>query len=509
MPIGMSLNANNRWVKLAKLVPWEAAEKAYMANFDRRKGGPTPFPVRVALGALIIKERLCLTDRETVEQIRENPYLQYFIGKSAFTDSPPFDHTMLAVFRRRLGKDCINAVNNALVEQQLEAGNRNGCDDDDPEEGGGAAAGTGPDTVEAGGSGGPTPSGRLLIDASCTPADITYPTDLKILDHARRLTEQMVDILHRPYVGRRLKPRTYRRKARRDFLRAAKCKNLPRRRRRTAAGKQLRYLRRNLKFIESFVREKPCCLTTLGKELYRKLLIIHEVFRQQQYLYRTDARRVDDRIVSIAQPHVRPIVRGKAHANTEFGAKISVSAYRGYATLDRLSWDAYHEAEDLQDQAAAYRAKCGCWPEVICADRIYRTRANRRWCRERGIRLSGMPPGRPSADPREQRRREKQVRDDEAARQPVEGVFGCGKRRYGMARIMSKTAITSGCSIALIFLVLNLETALVSFLFVNLLLIMPWRRLQSLSGSRFFASCGAASSVSSEFGWRHTRYGWV
>ena len=98
---------------------------------------------------------------------------------------------------------------------------------------------------------------------------------------------------------------------------------------------------------------------------------------------------------------------------------------------------------------------------------------------------------------------------DEAARQPVEGVFGCGKRRYGMARIMSKTAATSGCSIALIFLVLNLETALVSFLCVNLLLIMARRWLQRLLGSRSFDLCGAASSMGNAFSWRHMRYGCV
>jgi IS5 family transposase len=117
MPIGMSLNPNNRWVRLAKLVPWHIAEPIYRAQFDRTKGGPELLPVRVALGALIIKERLCLTDRETVEQIRENPYLQYFIGKASFSDVPPFDHSMMAFFRRRLGKDCISAVNTALVEE--------------------------------------------------------------------------------------------------------------------------------------------------------------------------------------------------------------------------------------------------------------------------------------------------------------------------------------------------------------------------------------------------------
>lgn len=476
MPVGMSLSANNRWVRLAKLVPWSAAEQVYEANFDRRKGGPTPYPARLALGALIIKERLGLTDRETVEQVRENPYLQYFIGKAAFTDDVPFDHTMLAVFRRRFGDDGMNVVNAALVERCLAPADASSCDkeirdtdgDNDHSADGGNDCGdhSGGQEPMPGDEGverpayGPDPSGKLLIDATCAPADITYPTDLKLLDHARRLTEQVIDILHEPHVGKRAKPRTYRHNARRDFVCAAKNKKLTRRKRRTAVGKQLRYLRRNLGHIRRFVAEEGGCLRRLDEELYRKLVVIHEVVRQQEIMYQTRARRIDDRIVSIAQPHVRPIVRGKAHANTEFGAKISVSCHSGFAILDRLSWDAYHEAADLPNQAEAYRQRCGHYPAVICADRIYRTRANRRWCKVRGIRLSGMPPGRPPADLSAQRQRERQMRQDENDRQPIEGIFGCGKRRYGLARIMAKTATTSACAIALTFLVMNLEVAL-------------------------------------------------
>jgi hypothetical protein len=477
---------------LAKLVPWTAAEQVYEGNFDRRRGGPTPYPARLALGALIIKERLGLTDRETVEQIRENPYLQYFIGKSAFTDDVPFDHTMLAVFRRRFGDDGINVVNTTLVDQCLHDPEESDDDIDSnaPARGSDHTSGDdasptdeeAPSAVDDTPSAvADTPSGKLLIDATCAPADITYPTDLKLLDHGRRLTEQIIDILHEPYAGSRRKPRTYRRNARRDFVCAAKNKKLSRRKRRTAVGKQLRYLRRNLKHIARFVAADGRCLVRLDAELYRKLLVIHEVFRQQEAMYRAHARRIDDRIVSIAQPHVRPIVRGKAHANTEFGAKISVSSFRGFATLDRLSWDAYHEAADLPKQAEAYRDRCGCYPEVICADRIYRTRANRRWCKERGIRLSGMPPGRPPADPTEQRQRERQVRADENARQPIEGAFGCGKRRYGLARIMAKTATTSACMIALTLLVMNLEVALA------LLLALGAVFLSLVLGSRLLA----------------------
>ena len=82
--------------------------------------------------------------------------------------------------------------------------------------------------------------------------------------------------------------------------------------------------------------------------------------------------RINYRIVNISQPHVRPIKRGKAHASTEFGAKISASLVDGYRFLDRLSWDNYNEAGDLKHQIKTYRKWFGFDPASVHVDRIYR-----------------------------------------------------------------------------------------------------------------------------------------
>ena len=78
LPFGGKLRSDNRWVKLAKAIPWEELEEQYASLFSKDKGAPAK-TFRMALGALIIKEKLNITDEETVEQIRETPYLQYFI----------------------------------------------------------------------------------------------------------------------------------------------------------------------------------------------------------------------------------------------------------------------------------------------------------------------------------------------------------------------------------------------------------------------------------------------
>ena len=81
-------------------------------------------------------------------------------------------------------------------------------------------------------------------------------------------------------------------------------------------------------------------------------------------MYRTRRRRCSDRIVSISQPYVRPIVRGKAGKSVEFGAKFSVSLNGdGLARLDQLHWDAAAESQDLARQVEAYHRRYGCYPE--------------------------------------------------------------------------------------------------------------------------------------------------
>ena len=85
LPSWGKLSADNRWVKIAELIPWSEFEAEYAKSFPTEMGAPAK-SFRMALGALIIKEKLGISDRETVEQIRENPYLQYFIGQLAYSN---------------------------------------------------------------------------------------------------------------------------------------------------------------------------------------------------------------------------------------------------------------------------------------------------------------------------------------------------------------------------------------------------------------------------------------
>jgi len=353
LPFGGKLNSNNRWVKLAKMIPWEEIEKIYTSSLAGTGMGSPAKPARVALGSLIIKEHYGKSDDEIVLEIQENPYLQYFLGFQEYSDKKPFDPSMFTHFRTRFGLTGTQTVNEIIGDkiktdlkkykqskEETDAAEEEKAQNDDP----------------------PKNSGKLILDATCAPADITFPTDLKLLNDARLKSEAIIDDLHAPLKGAEKKPRTYRKKARRDFLLAAKAKRLSWKKRRKALRKQLGYLGRNLRSIDELTQKIP--LLCLTRKQYKNLLVIQEVYRQQKTMFEGHLRRIDDRIVSTSQPHIRPIKRGKAGRETEFGAKISVSLVDGVAFVDHLSWDNFKSVGKVISAGAQVASRIN-FPEVL------------------------------------------------------------------------------------------------------------------------------------------------
>jgi hypothetical protein len=454
LPFGGTLNKENRWVILANLIPWWKAEEKYAKPFKKTFRGQKPVSVRIALGALIIQTRLGVSDRETVQQITENPYLQYFIGLPGFQEQQPFHPSLMTHFRKRLGENIIHEVNEWLVlEQEQNRDSQDDPDDDDPSNGCSSSNETGSTPMESQPN---NNQGKLLLDATCAPADIAYPTDLTLLNEAREKLERLIDVLHAPHRGIVPKSRTYRQRARKLYLAVAKQRHVKHRTIRKAVGQQLRFIARNLRIITDY--QEQSSLTLLSKQQYKQLLVIHELYRQQSDMYAKRSHRIEDRIVNIHQPHIRPIVRGKAKASVEFGAKVAISLVNGYALMEKLQWDNYNEGVTLKDSLETYHKRFGYYPEAVLADKIYRTRDNLSYCKKHGIRLSGPRLGRPSK--KEKIEQKIQARQDAAERNAIEGKFGEGKRRYGLGLIRVRLQQTSETVIALQLLVMNLEKRL-------------------------------------------------
>ena len=462
-----TLNRENDWVKLAGLVPWEEAEKEYAKQFV--DNGHPAHPARIALGALIIKQRLNCSDEWTVRHVSENPYLQYFLGLKEYTSKCPFGASTMVEFRKRFPEKTIEALLAASVPEH--------DSNDDDLHGNNGTGGSSENEVQEG-SQKCTNSGTLLMDATCCPADVAFPQDFQLLNKAREKLETLIDTICE--VNRLHKPRMRREQARRDYLRLSKSKKRSAKVIRSAVRKQLNYVFRDLGFIAGYIREG----LHLQQKQYDLLNTITTLYEQQLYMHEQKTHSIHDRIVSLSQPWVRPIVRGKSHANTEFGAKLHISMVDGYARIERLSFDAFNEATDFFASVEHYRKQHGFYPSRVLADKIYRNRETIAWCRERHIQLTGPSLGRPPKNQEKVKEARKQEYQDICDRNIVEGEFGTGKRAYGLGRIMAHLPQTSFCVIGIALLCMNLAKRLRSLLLSILRFTYLW---SSITGNLAFA----------------------
>jgi len=471
-PPGMILDPTNRWVKLRDCIPWDELSESYYKTLCSRLGRPAK-DAGIVIGAVIIKHKLSISDEETVEQIRENPYLQYFIGLKGFQAQAPFASSLLVEIRKRMGQTVFDEFHEAIIETVEPRRTKKSVkaidDDNDDNDVSNSGAGDSSDAATAMEAAQSLADellrnhGKLILDATVAEQAIRYPTDLGLLNEARELSERIIDELHaqsnRP---QKKKPRTYREIARKAYLSLVKLRRPSNRKRRAGIRQQLQFLQRNLKHIEEMLTQyPPGTPIPLPNGLLRRYWVLPHLYRQQYEMYKTNTRRCDDRIVSISQPYLRPIIRGKQGRTVEFGAKISVSLTgEGLAHVDKLHWDAQHEGHDLEAQVEAYKKRYGYYPEVVIADTLYGSRDNRSYLERNHIRFAGKPLGRPPKITPENKdelmRLKAQRRQEYRERIPIEGKFGQGKYGYRLNNIRAKRADTSVTWINSIFLVMNL-----------------------------------------------------
>ena len=441
-PFG-ELDPENRWVKIANMIPWQKYEEEYKSQFCEDNGAPA-ITFRMAMGTLIIKQQTDHSDSDVLQDILENPYMQFLIGLHEFTKVPPFSVRSITNFRKYISAEMLNEINNNLFR-----GNKTQEDTDKNDDNFPPSTGGGKPEEE------PSNKGTLILDATCAPSDIAYPTDVNLLNEAREKLEKMIDTLQ-PQGYAKPKPRTYRRKARKDYLRFIKQKKPGYNKARKAIGQQLRYIKRNLGHVADMIEKFS--IDSLSSNQKQWLETIKKLYEQQLLMYKTRTHRVDNRIVSISQPHVRPIVRGKSRAPVEFGAKVSISLVDGYAFPDIVAWNNYNEEVQLIPAIEAFRKHNGYYPKRVLADTLYRNKMNRDYCKERGIRLSGPALGRPSKET--DKALLKQQSQDARDRSPVEGKFGEGKAKYGLGRVMARIKESCETVISMAFLCMNINRRL-------------------------------------------------
>jgi hypothetical protein len=432
-------------------MPWEQIEEEYAKNFKSNEGQVAK-PSRLAFGAMYIQISEGFTDIKTKEHIQENPHMQYFCGYESYRVDQPFDASLMVHFRKRIPADMV--MN--LIETEFKEDAMKGKDAPEHEI---ETAGKAAEEVDCtDGADMSNNRGTLILDATCCPQDIHYPTDIGLLNQARELCEDIIDRLYQCVIDKyEYKPRTYREVARKDYMAYVKNKKPSAKKIRKHLRKQLQYVSRDIRIIEDLI-SKGAPLSVLPSQLYKKLMVINEVYRQQKEMFDNKEHRCDGRIVSISQPHVRPVVRGKEHEPTEFGSKVAIGLVGGYAFITDISWENTSEASLLPQAVEQYKEIFGVYPKTVIGDRVYPNRSNRDWCKEREIRLSGPALGRKNEEIK--REEAKQQHKDGCERNAVEGMFGVTKRKFNLGNIMAKLPGTSKTVVALGFFVANMERKL-------------------------------------------------
>lgn len=471
LPFGGHLSKDNRWVKLSKIMPWEYIEGIYLKSMSQ-ENGRRAYCARIAFGACFIKEHEHYTDEGLVAAIQENPYMQYFLGLEEFHQEPLFDSSMMVHFRKRFPVEEIAKINEYIctgkwpedsrnVDRNDSSSEENEDDNRQPPAGSGASS---EKSSQIGKKNKNTSRkkekrrkknhGKLIMDATVAPADIKYPTDIDLLNKSREHLENAIDLLWKevPHTSHKLPYSA--KKARKSYLNLAKSKKWTKAKCRKAIGEQLRYIELATLRLGQLKEQVPDHEQRFPRWLKDRLSVIPIVYAQQKEMYDSNQHTCADRICSLAQPHVRPIMRGKRPNPTEFGQKLHLSVVDGYTYIEQTSWKNFNEALDLEATVEDYFRKFGYYPEAVLADQIYRTRANRQFCKERGIRLSGPPLGRRKAGETDAKIRRQMYRDA-CERNAIEGRSGNAKRRFGLDLVMCKLDETAKTEAALIILAMN------------------------------------------------------
>jgi len=398
-PFGGKLDENNRWLRIADLIPWNELEEEYRGYFSDI--GRPALDAHLVIGLFLLKHMTGLSDREVVLALIENPYWQIFCGFEHFVTEDALDPSSLTKLRQRLGvkyfKKLEEKTYRVLINRRIIKGK------------------------------------GLLVDATVFPENVKYPNDVGLLNDVREWLVNNIKTLGKK-VGKTY--RTYPRTARKTYLNFAKKKRKTKKAVKQAKRQMLQFVRRNLKQLEDIIITLGEAGQEIGHVIVEKLRVARTIYVQQMTMYKENVHTIKDRIVSFHRPYVRPIKRGKEGGKkVEFGPKGVLSHVDGFLFLDKLDHDNYSEAttEVVREQIKNYETRFGKNPSSFTGDKLYGSRKNRDLMEEEEIRGAFKPLGRKG---KQARSSDRWLRQKQKERNRIEGHFGHGKSHYNLDRIL-------------------------------------------------------------------------
>lgn len=287
-------------------------------------------PARMIIGACIIKHKFNLSDQETIDMIQENPYMQYLCGLSEFTDKPIFDASLFVTIRKRISIEEINDMVTSLLNRELKKKEDKKQSNDQGKSNGNISSSANQDDngAEFTDTQGRKHKGILKMDATCVDAEVRFPVDVDIIHDGCKVVDRYINSLCKILCIKHVHS-SYK-TARSFYLELVKRKKKGGKFVKETIAHLLHYLSVDLRKITEIFVEYTGSKDMLKPSEQRILNAVFDMFHQQTYMHENNIHTCANRIISIFQPHLRPIKRGKDRAQTEFGAKIGAVIYEGY-----------------------------------------------------------------------------------------------------------------------------------------------------------------------------------
>lgn len=390
--------------KLYQTIPFRALTKLLPAKRSNA-GAKGRFSAAGGIGLQILKHYYKQSDEKLIEQLNDNWVMQYFCGIRLPRGERIKDAEVVGRWRSYLGKNLEIDLAQYVISK-----------------------GWGEDMEQ---------SQTNLSDATCIESYVRYPTDVKLLwecveylwTELRKLSRAIgLPLFRSKYKELKKAYLSYSKQRRKTYKQTHKLK------------RRLLYMLNKLfglapgiialwKKSQAMLKEYP-----VKRNFFERLSIIKKVLGQQQLMFTQGINKVKDRIISLAKPYLRPIVRGKENKRVEFGMKVNVMQVDGINLIEYGSFNAFNEGTRLKKTVWKHRKYFGALLH-LGADRIYATNKNRKFCKQQGIFTGFIPKGRKSNN-KQQKQLRSLINKERATR--LEGSFGTVKNHYLLDKVKAR-----------------------------------------------------------------------
>lgn len=440
------LDHNNHLFKIAKTLDWNSLSDKLACFYCPDNGRPTK-PSRLKVGLLVLKHLYKTSDPETLNILKQNIYAQYLCnvpleelipkiqkdneGKEKTKDI--LDPSTLSRFREKIGVAGIKLIEREVLQSLKRAKLLKGR--------------------------------KLILDTTVVPSNIAYPTDVSLLEKMRQKALKYLEVAKQS--GAKTY-RTYKRVAQKVYVQYQKIRHHTVKSRKKVQKKLLQFSRRNVKQLkeavagikETIKEVSNGCIEVLDKtkerfikEAETFLDTASTILTQQKALYQ--GLPVRERIVSVHQPHIRPMVRGKYPISVEFGPKVLLSLKNDFLFLDDIKFNNISDTHLLDTAIQMHRERFGNLPTQLAADRGFWSPQNQNLAEDYGINKIAIENKGRSSHLKGKPFRERLRR----LRCAIEAKISLVKRKYGLDRSRYGRESGEEIWIRLSLISMNLKTA--------------------------------------------------